>query len=726
MASVLAPEAAVRGGDAQVLTQAEWLWFAGSLAQMLGAGADLQLLCREFPPPHTIATLIGALRALGLRTRRRALRGARPRTPCIAFLHVEGSPAAEGAQADAGPRTIPVLVVRSDGERVLFFRPGSRVGESARLGEPGAAFDAQAIAVHAPERLPHGEGAGLEPQSAREGFGFRWFLAELARHRRVLSDVLAAGAALQVAGLAVPLFTQVVIDKVVAHHSLSTLAVIAAGLAIVLVFNALMSWLRQYLLIHTGNRVDAVLSAQVFRRLLRLPLAYFEQRATGTLVARLQAVESIREFLCGAMLSLLLELPFMALFLAVMLFYSWKLTLIALALIALLAALSFAVTPRLRSRINRQFLLGARNQAFVTEHVAAMETVKSLQMEPRLEARFGEYLAEYLGAAFRTRQLANTYGTAANALEQAQSAAILTAGALAVIGEPGFTVGMLIAFQMFAARLGQPLLRLVGLYQQFQEASIAVRRLADIMDAPEEPHTLASGRLRRQTPAALELQGLGFRYGCERPWLFRDLTLSVAPGRALAIMGPSGCGKSTLARLLLGLCLPVEGTIAIDGIDLRHLGANEIRNPFGVVPQETVLFSGTILENVLAGEPGASLEDVVRACKAAEIHELIEHLPQGYQTGIGERGVGLSGGQKQRLAIARALLRHPRILIFDEATSSLDADTAEAFAHTINALRGQVTMLFIAHHLPKALQVDEVVRMGTPAGCAGGTGSNDA
>ncbi|PJA58249.1 MAG: ABC transporter, partial [Rhodocyclales bacterium CG_4_9_14_3_um_filter_68_10] len=218
---------------------------------------------------------------------------------------------------------------------------------------------------------------------------------------------------------------------------------------------------------------------------------------------------------------------------------------------------------------------------------------------------------------------------------------------------------MLIAFQMFAARLGQPLLRLVGLYQQFQEASIAVRRLADIMDAPEEPHTLASGRLRRQTPAALELQGLGFRYGCERPWLFRDLTLSVAPGRALAIMGPSGCGKSTLARLLLGLCLPVEGTIAIDGIDLRHLGANEIRNPFGVVPQETVLFSGTILENVLAGEPGASLEDVVRACKAAEIHELIEHLPQGYQTGIGERGVGLSGGQKQRLAIARALLRHP-------------------------------------------------------------------
>ncbi|GAB4181643.1 MAG: hypothetical protein Fur0039_26470 [Rhodocyclaceae bacterium] len=697
------------------LAQADWLWLASSLAGLLGVVADGGLLARQYPPPHDLASLIRALRALGLSTRWRPLQGARLRTPCIAFLRSPAAPEAAGEKQGGGGEAVlvPVLVLRSDGERLLYFRPGSRLAETARLGEPGAGFEAEVLAIGAPAAAARGEGAGLEPSAGGSPFGLRWFLAELSRQRAVLRDVLIAAAALQAAGLAVPLLTQLVIDKVIAHHSLSTLAVLAAGYGLVIAFSAVMGWLRQYLLIHTGMRVDAVLSARVFAHLTRLPLAYFERRPTGTLVARLNAVETIREFLCGALLLALLDVPFMGLALAVMLFYSWKLTLIAAALVLSIAALGLALTPRLRARINEQFLCGARNQAYVTEHVGAMETVKCLQMEPGIERRYGDYLAAYLGAALRTRTLANGYGVTTQALEQAQSAAVLAAGALLVMEEGGFTVGMLVAFQMFAVRLTQPVLRLAGMYPQFQEAGIAVRRLADIMDAPEEPVALAASRARPAGAAAVTLESVGFRYGSERPWLFRDLSLAIAPGRTVALMGPSGCGKSTLARLLLGLVQPVEGRILIDGIDLRSLAANEIRAHFGVVPQETVLFSGTILENVAAGEPGAGFEDVVRACRAAGIHEAIEQLPQGYRSAIGERGVGLSGGQKQRLAIARALLRRPRILIFDEATASLDAQTAEAFARTINELKGQVTMLFIAHQLPKGLEVDEVVRMGT-------------
>jgi subfamily B ATP-binding cassette protein HlyB/CyaB len=440
-------------------------------------------------------------------------------------------------------------------------------------------------------------------------------------------------------------------------------------------------------------------------------MPFFAHRPTGVLVARLQGVEAIREFLSGAAVSLLLDLPFVLIFLAVMFWYSSQLTLIATAVLVLIAALSLAVAPLLRARLNRQFLLGARNQAFLTEYLAGIETVKSLQMEPVLEAHYGDYLAAYLASGFSTRKLGNTYHVLANALEQTMTLAILVVGALLVMRADGFTVGMLVAFQMFTARLSQPVLRLVGLWQEFQNAAIAVRRLGDVMDMPEEPHTLVPARTGGG-PGTIEVEDLAFRYACERPYLFRDLNLVLAPGKLTAVMGPSGSGKSTLAKLLQGFYLPTEGRIKLDGRDIRHLPANELRSHFGVVPQETVLFSGTLYDNLILANPNAGFDEVVQACKLAEIHDVIEQLPQGYRTEIGEHGVGLSGGQKQRIAIARALLKRPKILIFDEATSSLDSQTAEAFARTINRLKGKVTVLFIGHQLPRVLQVDHLVRMG--------------
>ena len=474
-----------------------------------------------------------------------------------------------------------------------------------------------------------------------------------------------------------------------------------------MLFSAAMTWLRQYLVLHTGNRVDAVLGSQVFGHLMRLHLPYFEHRPTGTLIARVHGVETIREFMAGAAVSLLLDLPFLLIFAAVMFAYSWQLTLIALGILMLVAGLSVAIVPALRARIDRQFLMGARNQAFLTEYVAGIETVKSLQMEPRLEARYDELLASYLSAGFATRQLSNTYNVIANALEQVMTLAILCVGALAVMRNDGFTVGMLVAFQMFASRLSQPILRLAGLWQQFQQASIAVKRLGDIMDVPAEPHSLTPSRTA-QGKGEIRITDLSFRYSPEHPFLYRNLSLTLKPGKLTVLTGPSGCGKSTLAKLLLAFYQPTDGQISIDGRDIRHLSANELRQYFGVVPQETFLFSGSIYENLLAANPNASFEEAVEACKIAEIHDFIERLPSGYNTAIGEHGVGLSGGQKQRLAIARAVLKRPRVLIFDEAASNLDAHTAEKFAHTVNRLKGAVMVLFIAHQLPKGLAVDEV------------------
>ncbi|WP_306532838.1 peptidase domain-containing ABC transporter [Janthinobacterium sp. BJB304] len=315
-----------------------------------------------------------------------------------------------------------------------------------------------------------------------------------------------------------------------------------------------------------------------------------------------------------------------------------------------------------------------------------------------------------MAASFSTKQLANTYNTIANLLEQMMSLLILAIGAYTVMHSNEFTIGMLVAFQMFSGRLSQPMLRLVGLWQQFQQARLSIARLGDLMNAPIEPYSVTPSR-DSQRKGEITIDAIAFKYAEHLPLVYQNLSLTITRGQTIGIMGPSGCGKSTLAKLLQGFYQPSAGRILIDGIDIRYLSANELRGHFGVVPQETILFSGTIYDNLQMASPNASFEQIVAACRMAEIHTAIEVLPQGYQTEIGERGAGLSGGQKQRIAIARALLKRPSILVFDEATSALDAATAEQFAKTINSLRGKVTMLFITHGLPKGLQVDAVFRL---------------
>lgn len=686
----------------------EVLWLLGSLCSLYRIPFDPKLVEQDFPPPHSLATFHEAARALGFKTGQSAHPADWQKLPlpAIAFLR-----AVPESSAEEAVKTIPVLILKTDGHKLLYFRAGSQTPETLTVDEAATQFAPELILAsrEASGTNKEGEIPGFEVE--KKEFGFKWFIPELLKHKTIWRDVLLASLAIQLVGLATPLFTQVIIDKVVVHQTHSTLIVLGIGLVMFMLFTSGMSWLRQYLVLHTGNRIDAVLGSQVFRHLLRLPLPYFEHRPTGTLVARLHGVETIREFVSGAAVTLVLDFPFLLIFLAVMFAYSWQLSLIAVGLLGTIAFISFLVAPVFRDKLNQQFMLGARNQSFLTEYVAGMATVKSLQMEADIDKKYGDFLAQYLAAGFSTKQVGNTYNVISNGLEQVMTLSILVVGALLVMQNDGFTVGMLVAFQMFAGRMSQPLLRLVGLWQEFQQANIAVKRLGDILDMPQEPHTLTPTR-ENQGPGRIDLSHLAFRYSEHHPWLYKNLSLTLKPGHLTVLMGPSGCGKSTLAKLLLGFYQPNEGQINLDSKDIRHLAANELRQTFGVVPQETVLFAGTLYDNLVMAHPHASFEDVIQACKAAEIHEVIETLNDGYQTEIGERGTGLSGGQRQRIAIARALLKRPKILVFDEAVSNLDQQTAEHFARTINKLKGKVTMLFITHQIPRGLMVDEVIELG--------------
>lgn len=681
----------------------ELVWALGSCCALAGKPFDPQLLLAQTAPPYCSTTLVTAARALGFEAMLKDVPARELASPVgSAIVLLRGS--------DGAP--VLGLLVRAADEGITWIPAGGADPITESRSEFAARYTGQLVLVR---RLPD---AANDPdqQGAQERFGFRWFVPELLKHRRVWRDVLGASLVLQLLALGLPLFTQAIIDKVVVHQTQSTLIAIAIGMAMFVVATAVLSWVRQYLVLHTGNRVDAVLAATVFDHLFKLPPRYFQHRPTGVVAARLQGVETIREFVSSAAVTLILDIPFLLIAVAVMFYYSVPLTLVALGVLSAIAILSALVAPVFQRRLNDQFLLGARNQAFLTEYIAGFETVKSLQFEPQLKARYGGYLAAYLQSGFRTRQIGNTYNVAATTLEQLMTLMILLGGAWLVMhpepeGRGVFTIGMLVAFQMFAGKLSQPVMRLVGLWQQFQQARLAVDRLGDLMNAPAEPYNLLPSR-KSQGEGRIQVENLSFRYAEDRPFLYEDLNLEIAPGKTVALMGPSGSGKSTLAKLLQGFYWPTSGQIKVDGIDIRHLSANELRAHFGVVPQETVLFSGTIYDNLLMANAHASFEQVVQACRMAEIHAAIEALPQGYQTPIGERGAGLSGGQKQRLAIARALLKRPRVLVFDEATSALDAETAEQFARTINALKGKVTMLFITHAVPKGLKLDEVVHLG--------------
>lgn len=551
-------------------------------------------------------------------------------------------------------------------------------------------------------------------ESDLEKFGWRWFARAFFARKRVIRDIVIASLVVSLIGLAFPLATQAIVDKVITNQATSTLIALGTGIALMAVFSTLMGWLRQKLLLRLSNVVDAELSQRVLLHLLQLPLPYFMGRSTGTLINKVHGIERIRSFMAGAFLLVALDLPFMLIFLGLMVSYSVGLSAVVLGFLAIMLTVSFIAGPVLRGHANESMQLGAKLQGYVTEQVGAVETLKCLQLEQGVSRQFQGLNEAQLQAQLRLQEFSNGYGSFMQLSEQLMNATVLCLGAYWTMTSTDLTIGMLVAFQMFAQRVAQPLLKLSGMWQEMQQVRVSAKMLGEIVNQPIERYSVHASSAGRGN-GALDVDRLTFSYGEDRPPLYENLSFSAKPGSVVLVTGPSGSGKSTLAKVLLGLYTSYMGSVRINGRDLRSLSVNEIRSSFGVVPQESVLFSGSVIDNLMAVAPDASMERAILACKLAGIHQVVENLPEGYQTKIGERGAGLSGGQRQRLAIARALLKRPQVLIFDESVASLDDAAAEQVAKAVNDLRGKVTVLFITHKVPRNLVIDSHLKLGSGA-----------
>jgi ATP-binding cassette, subfamily B, bacterial HlyB/CyaB len=550
--------------------------------------------------------------------------------------------------------------------------------------------------------------ARLRLDNPNRPFDLWWFLPAIWKYRKTLYEILAAAFVIQLFGLATPLFTQVIIDKVLMHKSIPTLHVLAVGMLIMIVFEAILSILKTNLMAHTSNRIDVVLGARLFRHLLHIPLRYFEVRRVGDTVARVRELENIRQFITGSSINVVLDLLFTVLFLAVMCLYSVTLTCVLLGSLPLFVTLSLVIRPLMRQRLEQKFDRGAESQSYLVEAVTGVQTVKAMALEPVFYRRWEEQLARYVTASYRTTYLSGVGSTVGQIIQKLSTLSILWVGAFIVM-RGDMTVGQLIAFQMLSGRVISPVLRMVQLFQDFQQVGVSVKRLGDLINTKAEP-ALNPGKMSLPSiQGAVKLEGVRFRYSFDGPEILRNLSFEIGSGTTVGIVGRSGSGKSTLAKLLQRLYVPESGRVLIDGIDLQQADPLWLRRQIGVVLQENFLFNGTVRDNIAIQTPGASMTQVVEAARLAGAHEFILELPEAYDTSVGERGTALSGGQRQRIAIARALMTNPRILIFDEATSALDYESERIIQENLVRICKGRTVFIIAHRLSTIRQADAIL-----------------
>lgn len=593
---------------------------------------------------------------------------------------------------------LPAMAKRTDGRHVVLAKVD---GEKVLVQDPIEARPLvlareQFEAMWTQEVVLCTKRANIRLQDLK--FDFTWFIPAIVKYRKFFGEVLIASFFLQLFALLTPLFTQVVIDKVLVHKGFTTLHVLAIGMITLAVFEALLGGLRTYLFSHTTNRIDVSLGAQLFRHILALPLSYFEARRVGDTVARVRELEQIRQFLTSHSVTVVLDVLFTIVFLAVMWVYSPMLTLVVMASLPIYALLSVAITPAIRARLHEKFNRGAENQAFLVEAVSGIQTVKAMAVEPPLLRKWEEQLAGYVRASFRATTLMTIASHSATCVQKVTTVAVLWVGAYRVINGD-LTIGQLIAFNMLSAQVTGPLLRLVNLWQEFQQVGISVQRLGDVLNTQPEPSYNPNRTTLPQVRGQIRFEEVTFRYRPDGPEVVRKLSLSAEPGHLIGIVGRSGSGKSTIAKLLQRLYVPERGRIVVDGVDVAQVDPAWLRRQVGVVLQENFLFNGSVRDNIALSDPGLAMEQVIHAAQLAGAHEFIMELGDGYDTVVGEHGCTLSGGQRQRIAIARALVANPRILIFDEATSALDYESEAVIQRNMAQICQGRTVLIIAHRL---------------------------
>ncbi len=539
-------------------------------------------------------------------------------------------------------------------------------------------------------------------------FSFKWFVPTIIKYKKEFMLVLLATFVIQILGILTPVMTQVVVDKVLSHNTLSTLNVLTIGIAIVYVFELILALAKNYLFAHTTNRIDVMLSQRLFNHLFALPLRYFESRRAGETVARVRELDSIRHFLTGTPLSSMIDLVFIIVYIVVLFLYSVPLTFVVITSIPIYAVLSLIVTPLFKNRLDEKFNAGAQTSSFLVESINGVQTVKSFSLENKFEEKWGDLQADYVKAGYKTTMVSQTAGSLGQFIQKMFDLLILYLGAKMVMkGE--FSVGQLVAFRMLSGRISGPVLRLVQLWQEYQQAALSVRRIGDIFNSPVEASVNSVVQTMPRLKGDIQFDRVHFRYRIDASEAIKDMSFDIEAGKIIGVVGRSGSGKSTISKLIQRLYIPESGKILIDGMDIALINPKQLRRQIGVVLQENFVFNGSVRENISIHIPTATVEQVIQAAKTAGAYEFIMSLPNGFDTIIGEKGIGLSGGQKQRIAIARAILSNPRILIFDEATSALDYESESIIQNNLKDICKGRTVLIIAHRLSTLKDADKIM-----------------
>jgi ATP-binding cassette subfamily B protein len=545
----------------------------------------------------------------------------------------------------------------------------------------------------------------------KQRFGLRWFLPSLYRYRRVLLEVFIASFFVQLFSLANPLMVQIIIDKVLVQNSIETLNSLGVFLILVAIFEAVLTSLRTYLFVDTTNRIDLALGSEITDHLLRLPLTYFERRPVGELATRINELENIRQFLTGTALTVVLDAVFSIIYIIVMVVYSWLLTIVALATVPLFGLLALIVSPIMRQQLRTKAERNAETQSYLVEVLSGIQTVKAQNIELNSRWQWQSRYARYVSAGFKTVLTSANAGSISNFLNKLSGLLLLWVGAYLVIQQK-LTLGQLIAFRIIAGYTTSPLLRLIQLWQNFQETALSLERLSDILDSPQE----ADEANRHNIPipviqGAVRYDNISFRFTNNGPYQLNNINLDFPAGTFVGIVGQSGSGKSTLMKILPRLYEPNSGRVLVDGYDVSKVELYSLRRQIGIALQDTLLFDGTVRENIALTNPDASFEEIIEAAQVAFAHDFIMTLPNGYNTRVGERGSALSGGQRQRIAIARIVLQNPRLLVLDEATSALDYHAERQVCSNLAEAFQDRTVFFITHRLNTIKHADVILMM---------------
>jgi len=593
-----------------------------------------------------------------------------------------------------------VAIGRCDGKNIVVVDPLVGYQAFVPLEEFTKDWNGEVIQVT--------QSLALKWRQFKRRFNVQWFTTIIMQYKRLLGETVAAAFFLQLFGLVMPLFTQVIIDKVIPNNGLATLDILAGTLFVFGLFQTMMSILRTYIFTHTTTKIDVILGTRLFRHIASLPLQYFETRRVGDTLMRVAAMTGIRDFLTGSTVTALMDTFFSIVFIAVMFYYSVPLTLLVLVVLPIYLIQNIIATPIYRRKLEAVWAASAASNAFLVEAITGIHTIKSLAIEPQFVHRWEELLAKSVRTSFDNSVVSMVLGNTGNLVRMISGFSIFWLGGHMVM-ESQMTIGQLIAFQMLASQASGSFLNLLGMWQSVQQIGLSIERVGDIINSPPELGMAQNHGIRPNLQGHIRMEKMNFRYRRETGLVLQSVDITIAAGTRVGIVGRSGSGKSTLTKLIQRLYLPESGKVMIDEIDISQVDPTWLRRQIGVVLQENYLFNGSVRDNIATVLPSSSMAEVIRVAKIAGAHDFILELREGYDTKVGERGMSLSGGQRQRIAIARALLTNPRIIIFDEATSALDYESERIIMDNLDEICAGRTMIMIAHRLSTVRHCDNII-----------------